>query len=80
MRKALQINGTRERLSKLPSILHFDSTCTGSGCFELVSNAICTAIESELSNTGSLTVAKLNRGGVNDKSTLNSAMLCVCLL
>ena len=41
--KALQIPGTAERLQKLPSTLVFDSTCTGSGAFELASKAVCGA-------------------------------------
>lgn len=44
MQKALNIPGTRERLMKLPQDLYFDSTCTGTGGFELASHAVCEAL------------------------------------
>ncbi len=48
VQKALEIPGTRERLKKLPSDVTFDSTCTGSGGFELASNAVCNALRQQV--------------------------------
>lgn len=48
VQKALEVPGTRERLKKLPSELIFDSTCTGSGGFELASNAVCNALQQQV--------------------------------
>ena len=48
VQKALDIPGTKERLMKLPQELFFDSTCTGTGGFELASHAVCEALTQQV--------------------------------
>ncbi|CAK9058042.1 unnamed protein product [Durusdinium trenchii] len=46
----MEIDGTSQRLSNLPTAWTLGSTCTGTGAFELVSDAVCNALNDALSD------------------------------
>lgn len=50
LKKAMEIDGTSQRLSNLPTAWTLGSTCTGTGAFELVSDAVCNALNDALSD------------------------------
>lgn len=52
LHKALKIDGTLKRLRQLPRSMCFDSTCTGTGSFELAALAVGDALNSLVISEG----------------------------